>query len=167
MKSADWAANSPEPLNGWTASELARLPTYYIMNRGEGMAATVAPHMPTSAEIAACGWLSNDELAVYATEFARTGFQGGLNWYRCRTVPGLAADTEVFAGRTIDVPCTFVGGESDWGIYQTPGALEAMNGRSCTMFAGTQLIDGAGHWVQQEKPEATVNAILDFAASRQ
>jgi pimeloyl-ACP methyl ester carboxylesterase len=81
-KSADWKQNKPFPLKSWTAAELAQLPTYYIMDRDQGMAETVAPMMPSAAEIAACQWLPDDELRVYSEEFRRTGFQGGLQWYR-------------------------------------------------------------------------------------
>ena len=156
VKSADWPANQPQPLLGWTASELARLPTYYVMNLHDGMAATVAPHMPAEA---ACPWLTEAELAVYAGEFGRTGFGGGLAWYRCRT-EGLNADLDLFAGRTIDVPSVFIAGAQDWGIHQVPGALDAMRTRACTAMQACHLVPGAGHWVQQEQPEAVIAHLL-------
>src|SRR5215471_1419311 len=68
-KSADWKANRPFALKGWTAGELAKMPTYYIMNLAEDMAATVAKEMPSAAEIAANRWLSEAELAVYSGEY--------------------------------------------------------------------------------------------------
>ena len=55
-KSADWAANKPYPLAGWTADELAKLPTYYIMDLAQTMPEAVAAEMPSAAEIAACAW---------------------------------------------------------------------------------------------------------------
>jgi pimeloyl-ACP methyl ester carboxylesterase len=67
----------------------------------------------------------------------------------------------LFAGRTIDVPAVFIAGASDWGIHQAPGGLAAM-ARACTAFQGVRLIDGAGHWVQQEQPTAVVEALLAF-----
>src|SRR5205814_2752512 len=82
-KSADWKANAPYPLQSWSAGELAKLPTYYIMDLAEDMAATVAKEMPAAAEIAANQWLPDSELAFYAAEYQRNGFQGGLQWYRC------------------------------------------------------------------------------------
>ena len=63
-KSADWPDNKPYPLAGWTADELAKLPTYYVMDLDKGMAATVAEHMPTAQQIAACKWLTEGELAL-------------------------------------------------------------------------------------------------------
>lgn len=78
-KNADWKQKKPFPLKSWSAAELAKMPTYYIMDLDKGMAETVSVEMPSAAEIAACKWLPEEELRVYSTEFARTGFQGGLN----------------------------------------------------------------------------------------
>jgi pimeloyl-ACP methyl ester carboxylesterase len=158
-KSADWPGNKPFRLEGWTASELARMPTYYIMELDKGMAETVAPYLPSRAP----AWLSDEELGVYAEAFERTGFQGGLNWYRCMTHPHYAAElTAAVAGRTIDVPSMFIAGAADWGIYQKPGELERMQATSCTDFRGVHLVEGAGHWVQQEQPARTSELLLKF-----
>ena len=165
-KSADWAANIPHRLDGWTAAELAKLPTYYVMPHGLGMAETVTAQMPSPAQIAANHWLTEAELAVYAGEYERTGFQGGLQWYRCRTAGRFNAELEVFAGRTIDVASMFISGKSDWGVYQTPGAFEAMRTKACTRMVGCHLIDGAGHWVQQEQPEAVTRLLLEFLKTK-
>ena len=161
-KSADWPGNEPHRLAGWRAKELAKLPTYYVMDLDRTMAETVAPEMPAADAIAACAWLPDDALRVYSDTFGGTGFQGGLNWYRCRFVEAFIREQEVFAGRTVDVPAMFVSGKSDWGVYQTPGALEAMETSVCTDYRGTHLIDGAGHWVQQEQPGAVSALLLDF-----
>jgi pimeloyl-ACP methyl ester carboxylesterase len=165
MKSADWAANRPFPLAAWAADELAKLPTYYIMDQDKGMAETVAPEMPSAAEIAACGWLPDDELEVYSRAFARTGFQGGLQWYRCLTDGRNAADLRTFAGRTIDVPSCFIAGRSDWGVYQKPGDFERMQAAACSRMTACHLVEGAGHWVQQEQPAQVSRLILDFLRS--
>jgi pimeloyl-ACP methyl ester carboxylesterase len=161
-KSADWKQNQPFRLTELSAAELAKLPTYYVMDLDKGMAETVA--MPSPAEIAACRWLTDDELRVYSAEYARTGFQGGLQWYRCRTVGAPNADLELFAGRTIDVPSCFIAGASDWGVYQKPGDLEQMQASACTQMRGCHLIPGAGHWVQQEQPERVSELLLQFLA---
>jgi pimeloyl-ACP methyl ester carboxylesterase len=158
-KSADWAANKPEPLRGWIASELAKLPTYYVMEHARNMAETVAAELPDRARIAACGWLTEREMEVYSSEYGRIGFQGGLQWYRCMTSPHYAGQLRLFSGRTIDVPSMFIAGRQDWGIYQKPGDIERMQSTACTDFRGCHLIDGAGHWVQQEQPGA-VNEFL-------
>jgi pimeloyl-ACP methyl ester carboxylesterase len=161
-KSADWKRNTPHALASWSAGELAKLPTYYVMELDKNMAETVAPHMPSPAEIAACTWLPEPELAVYSAEYGRTGFQGGLNWYRTRTVGRYDAELEVFSGRTIDQPSCFISGNSDWGVFQTPGAFEQMQTKACTRMLACHLVDRAGHWVQQEQPEAVCRLLLDF-----
>ena len=109
---------------------------------------------------AAAPWLTDAELAVYAAEFERTGFGGSLHWYRCRT-EGVNADLDLFSGQTIDIPSVFIAGSRDWGIQQVPGALERMQHGACTRMTRVHLLDGAGHWVQQEQPEAVVTALLD------
>jgi pimeloyl-ACP methyl ester carboxylesterase len=132
------------------------------MDRDQNMAETVAPKMPSSAEIAACRWLPESDLAVFSTEYARTGFQGGLQWYR-RGTGGLdTAELQLFSGRTIDVPAMFIAGASDWGTYQNPGALERMQQTACTRIEAVHLIEGAGHWVQQEQPAQVSEALLRF-----
>ncbi|MCA0303923.1 MAG: alpha/beta fold hydrolase [Proteobacteria bacterium] len=161
-KSADWKANQPFELQAWTAEQVAQMPTYYIMDLAEGMAETVAKEMPSAAEIAANRWLTEPELAVYSGEYGRTGFQGGLNWYRVRTSGQHNAELEVFTGRTIDVPSTFISGRNDWGIYQSPGAIRRMQTVACTKMKEIHLLEGAGHWVQQEQPDAVNRLLLSF-----
>jgi pimeloyl-ACP methyl ester carboxylesterase len=160
-KSGDWPGAAPHPLGEPTPQAFAQLPAYYVMDRAKGMAETVAAMAPSPAQIAACRWLPDEHLAVYAAEFARTGFQGGLNWYRAAADPAL----RVFSGRAIDIPAAFIAGARDWGVFQSPGAFEAMASRGCRRLVACELIAGAGHWVQQEAPEATAAAILRFVRS--
>jgi pimeloyl-ACP methyl ester carboxylesterase len=158
-KSADWPGNKPFPLRGWIASELAKMPTYYIMELDKGMAETVAPYMPARE----APWLTDDELRIYASAFERNGFQGGLQWYRSATNPRHAAElTAAATGKTIDVPSMYIAGASDWGVHQKPGEFERMQGEMCSDFRGAHLIPGAGHWVQQEQPENTAALLVDF-----
>jgi pimeloyl-ACP methyl ester carboxylesterase len=118
--------------------------------------------MPSVERIAACQWLPDDELRVYSAEYSRNGFQGGLQWYRCATGPAFQTELQLFSGRTIDVPSCFIAGRNDWGVYQNPGAFEAMQERACTRMIGCHLIDGAGHWVQQEQPQAVGDLLIAF-----
>ena len=161
MKSADWAPNQPFPLANNSATEMAKLPRYYVMDLNKGMAESVAGEMPSAAAIAKCAWLTEDELRVYSGEYARTGFQGGLQSYRVGRVPRLSAELQLFAGRTIDVPSLFLSGKSDWGVYQRAGSLDGMK-RACTKFEGVELLDGAGHWVQQEQAALVAERLIRF-----
>jgi pimeloyl-ACP methyl ester carboxylesterase len=166
VKSADWPGNCPHPLAGWHAAELAKLPTYYVMEAAKGMAETAAAHMPGPAEIAACRWLPDDALAVYAEAFARTGFGPALLWYRAVTSGRFQAEFELFAGTRIEVPGAFIAGAADWGIHQAPGSFEAMQARAFAEPPAVHLVEGAGHWVQQEQPEAVL-ALLGAFLGRQ
>jgi pimeloyl-ACP methyl ester carboxylesterase len=161
-KSADWPGNRPYRLRGWTATELAKLPTYYVMNRGDTMPEAVAPFTPSPKAAAACRWLPDEDLAVYCSAYAATGFQGGLQWYRCGTARVGAEEQQIFAGRTIDVPSCFISGAADWGVFQSPGAYERMRDEVCTRMLGSHLLPGAGHWVQQEQPERVAELLLEF-----
>lgn len=159
-KSADWPGNRPFRLAARSAEEMAKMPTYYIMDLEDGMAETVAKHMLSPNKIAVNAWLLDEELRVYSEEFARTGFQGGLNWYRAGGIG--AAEQQLFAGRTIDQPSIFISGASDWGSYQSPGALERMQNKACTDMRSVHMVDGAGHWVQQEQPTETCRLLIEF-----
>lgn len=107
LKSADWDGNNPTPLKAWSASELAKLPYYYIMPLHSSMPEAVSLSLPTPPSEAS--WLTDDDLSVYVQEYSRNGFQGALNWYRVLTDPaGKQKDVEVFAGRKIEVPLLYV-----------------------------------------------------------
>ncbi|MEM7337355.1 MAG: alpha/beta hydrolase [Actinomycetota bacterium] len=101
-------------------------------------------------------WLSDADLGFYAEEISRTGFRGGLNWYRnINRIPGALAP---WVGTTLNQPTMYVGGSTDLIAGNTPEAIGAMQAtlgdlRSCT------VIEGAGHWIQQER-SAEVNELL-------
>lgn len=157
MKGGAWPENRPHPLQGWSAQEFAKLPTYYVMDAGHTM--------PQSVEIAAMpagslSWLPEEDLRVYAGEFGRNGFQGGLQSYRVTLDPLLGGQMKAFAGRTIDVPALYLSGANDWGNHQVPGGLERLRSAICTRMAEPQFIAGAGHWVQQEAPEEVNSRLL-------
>ena len=130
------------------------------------MAETVAPEMPSASEIAACRWLPDEELRVYSAEYARNGFQGGLQSYRVGTDPSYVTELRLYSGRTIDVPSCFIGGASDWGVYQRAGRFEAMQSTASTRMRGVHLVEGAGHWVQREQPEAVSRLLIQFLKHR-
>jgi len=102
-------------------------------------------------------WMSDDDLQLYVDEFTRTGFAGGLNWYR-----NLDRNWEQLAtydGRTIDQPALFITGSRDPVRAFMPH--EVMTG-SVTDLRDVVIIDGAGHWVQQECPKEVDEALIGF-----
>jgi pimeloyl-ACP methyl ester carboxylesterase len=163
-KSADYKGNNPHPLKARTAEEMAQIPTYYVMEKDKGMAATVAPFMPPADYNAKCKWLTEAEVEVYATEYKRTEFTGALQGYRVRrgSDPKSVGEMLTFSGRSIEVPSQYIAGKSDWGVYQTPGAVDKMRNTACTHMVGFHLLDGAGHWVQQEQPEQVSTLLVQF-----
>jgi pimeloyl-ACP methyl ester carboxylesterase len=161
FKSADWPGNKPFPLNGWTAAELAKMPAYYIMDLDKGIAATMAEHKPSPAQIAACKWMTEADLQVYSHEFQRTGFQGGLNYYRVSYNVQLDGELNAFSNKTIDVPACYIGGSREWAVYQSPGAFEAMHS-VCTRLKGIHLVEGAGHSIAEEQPKAVNRLLIEF-----
>jgi pimeloyl-ACP methyl ester carboxylesterase len=104
-------------------------------------------------------WLSEDELQVYVDAFERTGFTGGLNWYR--NIDRNWKLTEPYGERTIDQPSMFLTGELDMVGRFMPA--EAMDGW-VTGLRKKVVVPGAGHWVQQQSPEPVNAALLDFLA---
>jgi len=105
-------------------------------------------------------WLTQDELDHYVAEFSRTGFTGGINWYR--NFDRNWALTEALDGAKVEVPSLFIGGSLDPVlIMSAPSIAHA----SLTDHRGDVLVDGAGHWVQQEAADAVNAALLDFLAS--
>lgn len=162
-KSADWAQNDPHALSSHDPHELAQLPPYYMMPLAATMPEAVAPHAPSQEEVQHNEWLPDEDLAVYVAEYRRTGFQGGLNWYRAMQ-PEMSDELAVFAGKKIERPAMFLSGRKDWGVFQAPGALERMKSQVCARMDDEDvvLVDGAGHWVQQEQPEELVKHIGRF-----
>jgi pimeloyl-ACP methyl ester carboxylesterase len=125
LKSADWEGNNPHPLEAWKASELVKMPRYYVTDKDDSMREAVAKDMagedPQMVREKSKRWLTDEELSVYVEDYSRTDFQGGLNWYRIQTQPNVANELEVFAGKKIEIPCLFLSGTKDWGSFQEPG----------------------------------------------
>ncbi|KAI8972840.1 alpha/beta-hydrolase [Trametes punicea] len=163
IKSADWVRNDPHPIEP-SAEGLASLPHYYVMPRYATMAQVAQADAPTAEEVSRNEWLPERELAVYAREYARTGFQSGLNRYRSVTEPALSEELTLFSGRKVQGPAMYVSGRKDWGAYQNPGALQKMQKEACTNMDGKDvlLLRGAGHWVQQEQPEELLRYLTSF-----
>ncbi|MET0699243.1 MAG: alpha/beta hydrolase [Mycobacterium sp.] len=104
-------------------------------------------------------WMSDDDFAYYVAEFTRTGFTGGLNWYR--NYDRNWATTEHLAGATTSAPALFVGGTKD--LYLASMRPE----RAREVAAGAyrqEMIEGAGHWIQQDSADEVNRILLDFLA---
>lgn len=107
-------------------------------------------------------WLGEDEFDHYVTEFTRTGFTGGLNWYRAEDA--VWAQNEKLHDVPVEVPTVFVAGAKDPVLEMMGRDPFAAMRALVPGLVGTHVVDGAGHFVQMEKP-AEVNAImLDFLA---
>lgn len=102
-------------------------------------------------------WISRDELDHYISEFTRTGFTGGLNWYR--NFDRNWETTAELAGATIAVPSLFIAGAADpvLSFTGTDRASEVINGPYREV-----MIEGAGHWLQQERPDEVNATLLEF-----
>ncbi|KAG7448797.1 alpha/beta-hydrolase [Guyanagaster necrorhizus] len=150
--------SDPHPLA--SIDEMEKLPRYYVMLQHETMPDAVL----RSQDMPDISWLTPSELSTYAYEYSRTGFQGGLNWYRCSTDAQWTRDLSEFAGKGVEVPAMFIAGKLDWGTYQAPGALVRMKSEVCGKMEESDviLIEDAGHWVQQEKSEAVVTELVQF-----
>ena len=164
-KSADWTNNDPFNLPSWSAADLSKMPTYYIMNKYQNMAETVNEFMPNKNQISSCTWLTEDEIKVYEENYTNTTFQGGLNWYRSSVDIKNLLKLSKFKLSKILVPCIFIAGKKDWGRYQKPGSIEKMK-LIMEKFEGINIINDAGHWVQQERPTQVVNLILGFLENK-
>lgn len=162
-KSASYTGHNatPHQLTAWSVSELAKMPYYYVMPLDATMPDAISRMMTTQNPKVTEKWLSNADLAVYVSEWERTGFQGALNWYRAGTDSSIGKDLLLFAGRKLQVPSAFITGEKDWGNYQQPGAIEKLPS-VCERFYGVKWIRDAGHWPQQENPGQVADEILAF-----
>ena len=96
---------------------------------------------------------------MYAGEFERTGFTGGLNRYR--NVDRDWHDLSAFRGRPIEVPALFVGGDRDGPTIWGARSIERFS-QTLPQLHRSVILDGCGHWTQQERPDDVNEALLDF-----
>jgi pimeloyl-ACP methyl ester carboxylesterase len=108
------------------------------------------------------GWLTEQDLDVFAREFERTGFRGGLNWYR--NIDRLWELTPFLNGATLRQPTLFVAGAVDPVITMYRGAFDALE-QTVPNLRQKVLLPGAGHWIQQERPAQVNRLLLEFLAS--
>jgi pimeloyl-ACP methyl ester carboxylesterase len=105
-------------------------------------------------------WLSQEELDHYIEVFSKTGFTGGINWYR--NMDRNWETTPQLDGVHVTMPSSFITGSADPVNLMTPAAV--MEGHVLD-HRGNTIIEGAGHWVQQEAPDEVNAALLAFLGS--
>ena len=106
-------------------------------------------------------WLTSDDLAYYAGEFERSGFRGPLNRYRTSELD--FAQLAEIADRKIEQPAAFIAGSLDPVLAFVPGIdMIALMRERVSDLRLVRIIDGAGHWVQQERPAEVNAALLEF-----
>ena len=126
-----------------------------IMSPGAGfLDTTVEPE-------ALPGWLGAEDIAYVAAEFRRTGFRGGLNWYR-----SVRRSSELLApwrGCPVRQPSMFVAGARD-DVLKFPGAKARIEGlpRILPGLRGSHILEGAGHWVQRERAREVNELLIAF-----
>ena len=130
---------------------------FAMVPRVGGMLArgSAAASMPQPA------WISDADIDFYAAEFTRTGFRGGLNWYR-----NIDRNWELlapFSGAVVTVPALYVAGERDL-VLAFPGQAELIANLSSVVpgLRMSKILPGCGHWTQQERPDAVNDAMLGF-----
>jgi len=109
-------------------------------------------------------WLTEADIAFYVKEFARTGFRGGLNWYR-----NIDRNWELlapFAGARVTVPALYVAGERDLVLaFRGMDQLIPNLKKFVPQLRKTLMLPGCGHWTQQERPKEVNVAMVDFLRS--
>jgi pimeloyl-ACP methyl ester carboxylesterase len=137
-----WSGDNPP--GGWPIGK----------KHGEGL----LPGMNDPGKFGA--WMTDEELDHLVSEFTASGFRGPLNRYR-----NFHRDFEwakQFAGRKIEQPALFMAGDRDIGITMFGANVEERMRNVFTDLRGFHMIPGAGHWNQQEQPEATNRILVDW-----
>ncbi|MFG2910088.1 alpha/beta fold hydrolase [Kitasatospora sp. NPDC048286] len=107
-------------------------------------------------------WLTEKDIAAYVAEYTESGFRGGLNWYR--NLDRNWELTAAFDGRRIEVPALYLVGDRDR-AFPGEGRIVPALAPVAPNHRAPVVVPGAGHWVQQERPEAVNTALLDFLNS--
>jgi len=107
-------------------------------------------------------WLTEADVRFYATELSRTGFRGGLNWYR-----NIDRNWELMApmtGAKVMVPALYIAGDRDLVVNMVPQAIASLSS-TVPQLRRTIMLPGCGHWTQQERPEEVNKALIEFLRS--
>ncbi|MGW7576304.1 alpha/beta fold hydrolase [Streptomyces sp. NPDC054765] len=107
-------------------------------------------------------WLTDADLDFYAGEFERSGLTGPLNRYR--NVDRDWEDLAAWDGASLTQPSLFIGGEHDASTNWMAGAIEAFP-HTLPGLSSSHILEGCGHWVQQERPEEVNRLLVDWLRS--
>jgi pimeloyl-ACP methyl ester carboxylesterase len=107
-------------------------------------------------------WLTEQDLDVFTASFERSGFRGGLNWYR--NLDRLWELTRCLCGAPLRQPGLFCAGDLDAVVTMYRSAFDALE-RTVPNLRQKVLLPGAGHWIQQERPAEVNRLLLEFLAS--
>ncbi|MEU1289956.1 alpha/beta hydrolase [Kitasatospora sp. NPDC005856] len=155
-------------LRGWLAGFYAAMSADTMPTRGEPDPHFVARTGGRLRDRFPSGklptWLTEDDLDVYAGEFERTGMTGALNRYR--NMDRDWEDLAQYRGAPIKQPSLFIGGALD---ASTTWMADAIDAYPATLpgLASTHIMDGCGHWIQQERPEEVNRLLTSWLASLQ
>ena len=108
-------------------------------------------------------WLTEQDIDYFTREFERTGFRGGLNWYR--NIDSRWEQTPFLTGAKLHQPALFVAGEADAVIAMRRAAFDSLEA-AVPNLKKKVLLPGAGHWIQQERPTEVNHLLLEFLAGR-
>ncbi|HKD22736.1 MAG TPA: alpha/beta hydrolase [Rhizomicrobium sp.] len=137
----------------YSASGESDFPSFGAIEPGHGILSA----MRTPKALPA--WLTDADLDFFVSEFSRTGFRGGLNWYR--NLERNWALTGFQDGAKIEQPSVFIAGQTDPVLVFAAPAFEAMK-MTMPKLRKTLVLPGAGHWIQQERPNEVNAALLEF-----
>ena len=136
-------SGDPPPAKRWN----------FIFPKGQKFTDSV--HMPDALP----NWLTEEDVDIFTQAFERTGFRGGVNWYR--NIDRNWELTPFLSGAKILQPSLFIAGEWDGVIAMSRGAFDHLESNMPNLKQKI-LIPGAGHWVQQERPREVNQLIVEF-----
>jgi pimeloyl-ACP methyl ester carboxylesterase len=141
--------------DGAAAASRGAAPSIGMVPRGGGM--MQGPGAPATLP----AWLSEADIDFYAGEFKRSGFRGGLNYYR--NIDRNWELTAAFADVKVTVPALYIAGDHDM-VVAAPGTAELLANLKQFVPAlhNIQMLPGCGHWTQQERPGEVNAAIIEF-----
>jgi pimeloyl-ACP methyl ester carboxylesterase len=117
--------------------------------------------MPDAGDRIDLPWMTADDFEFYVGEFERTGMAGAFNRYR--NVDRDWEDLAALRGQPVELPSLFVGGEKDGPTIWGAQAIARFE-RTLPGCRGVHVLEGAGHWIQQERAEEVNRLLLEFLA---